>query len=244
MNWLDAVVILILVIPTFIGFKRGLAKTVIPLVGIIAGVVLAGVFYNAVADWLSSWLESDGQAKIAGFIIIFVVCITAGVILLSLLRRFTRVFRFGWGGMTRTILPLAGIILGIALAGLFYNSVADWLSSWLESRNQATVAAFLIIFVLVMVASIELFLILSSITGKPSRMPLFGWTDKLGGVAFGLAIGGIISGAILTLIAKYYSPEMETTIRDSGLASFFLDHFPFVLHLLPDEFDTVREFFG
>ncbi len=244
MNWLDAVVLLILVIPTFIGFRRGLAKTVIPLVGIITGVVLAGVFYGSVAGWLSSWLESPGQAKIAGFIIIFVISITAGVILLSLLRRFTRIFRFGWGEMTRTVLPLAGIILGVALAGLFYNPMADWLSSWFESRNQATIAAFLIIFVLVMVASIELFLILSSIAGKPSRMPLVGWVDRLGGVAFGFAIGGIISGAILTLIAKYSSPGMEATIRDSGLAAFFLDHFPFVLHLLPDEFDTVRQFFG
>jgi len=243
MNWLDAVVLLILVIPTFIGFKRGLAGTVIPLVGIITAIVLAGIFYGAVADWLSSWLESTGQAKIASFIILFVLFIAGGLVLLSLLRRVLRIFRSGWGEMTKTVLPLAGIILGLALAGLFYSSFADWLSSWLESRNQASVVAFLIIFILVMVASIELFFVMSSITGKPSKLPYMGLVDRIGGVVLGLAIGGIIAGAILTLIAKYSSPGMEDILRDSGLAAFFLDHFPFILQFLPDEFDTVRQFF-
>ena len=73
---------------------------------------------------------------------------------------------------------------------------------------------------------------------------MVGWVDRVGGLVFGLAIGAILSGAILSLAAKYSSPGVETTIKDSALAAFFLDHFPFVLHLLPNEFDTVRQFFG
>jgi len=244
MNWLDAVIFLILAIPTFIGFRRGLAKTALPLLGIISGVVLAGVFHGSMADWLSSWLRSPNQARVAAFIIIFVLFMTVGLLLLALLRKSLRMFRFGWGGLTKTVLPLVGILLGLTLAGLFYDSLADSLSSWLESPNQATIVAFLIIFIVVMVASIELYLILSSLGQKAPKMPLVGWADRLGGVIFGLAIGGVISGAILSLIAKYSSPGMEATIGDSGLAAFFLDQFPFVLHLLPKEFDTVRQFFS
>ncbi len=243
MNWLDAVIFLILAVPTFIGFKWGLAKMALPLLAIVSGVVLAGVFHSSLADWLSSWLESPNQAKVAAFIIIFVLFIAVGLLLLSLLRKSLRLFRFSWGGLTGTVVPLIGILLGLALAGLFYGSLADCLSSWLESRSQATVVAFLIIFIVVMVASIELYLVLSSLAGKSPSIPLMGWADRLGGIIFGLAIGGIISGAILSLIAKY-SPGMEATISDSSLAAFFLDQFPFVLHLLPEEFGTVRDFFG
>jgi len=243
MNWLDAVIFFIIIIPTFIGFKRGLAKTVLPLLGIISGVVLAGVFYGSLANWLSSWLKSPNQANIAAFIIIFILFITVGLLLLSLLRKSLRIFRFGWGGLTGTVVPLIGILLGLALAGLFYGSLADSLSPWLESHSQATIVAFLIIFIVVMVVSIELYLILSSLGRRGPKLPLVGWTDRLGGVIFGLAIGGIISGAILSLIAKY-SPGMEATISNSSLAAFFLDQFPFVLHLLPEEFSTVRDFFG
>ena len=244
MNWLDAVVFLILIIPTFIGFKRGLAKTALPLLGIVSGVVLAGVFHGHMADWLSSWLKSPNQAKVAAFLIIFVLFVTVGLLLLWLLRKSLRLFRFGWGGLTSTVLPLVGILLGLTLAGLFYGSMADALSSWLESRNQATIIAFLIIFIVVVVASIELYLILSSLGRRGPKIPLVGWADRLGGVMLGLAIGGIISGAILSLIARYSSPGMEATISNSSLAAFFLDQFPFVLHLLPEEFSTVRDFFG
>jgi membrane protein required for colicin V production len=244
MNWLDAVIFLILVIPTFIGFKRGLAKTALPLLGIVSGVVLAGVFHGHMADWLSSWLKSPNQARVAAFLIIFVLFVTVGLLLLWLLRKSLRLFRFGWGGLTSTVLPLAGILLGLTLAGLFYGSMADALSSWLESRNQATIIAFLIIFIVVVVASIELYLILSSLGSRGPKIPLVGWADRLGGVMLGLAIGGIISGAILSLIARYSSPGMEATISNSSLAAFFLDQFPFVLHLLPEEFSTVRDFFG
>jgi len=32
-------------------------------------------------------------------------------------------------------------------------------------------------------------------------------------------------------------------VADSALANFLLDSFPFILVLLPDEFDSVRSFF-
>jgi len=244
MNWLDAVIFLILIIPTFIGFKRGLAKTALPLLGIVSGVVLAGVFHSHMADLLTSWLKSPNQAKVAAFLIIFVLFIIIALLLIWLGRKSLRLFRFGWGGLTSTVLPLVGILLGLALAGLFYGSIADSLSSWLESRSQATIIAFLIIFIVVVVASIELYLILSSLGKKRPKVPLAGWADRVGGVTLGLAIGGVISGAILSLLARYSSPGMEATISNSSLAAFFLDQFPFVLHLLPEEFDTVHDFFG
>jgi len=165
MNWLDIVVIVILAIPTLLGFKRGLIKSVIPLVGVIVGIVLAGRFHGSVADWLSNWIESSSQAEIAGFAIIFVVVCLAAMLIARVLSGFMR----------------------------------------------------------------ALFL---------------GWVDRLGGLAFGLVLGGMIAGALVALLAKYPFWGLGETIQDSSLAAFLLDRFPFVLGLLPGDFEAVRRFFG
>jgi membrane protein required for colicin V production len=248
MNWVDAVVLVLLVVPMFIGFRRGLVRTVFPLLAIICGVVVAGIFYSSMADVLSTWIKSPTLVNIVAFLLVFALFMTAGLSLLSIVRKLLgksmSMFRCGWGGFTNTLLPLGSILLGIALAGIFYGPVADLLSSWIDNRSLATIIAFIGIVILVMVGSIELFTILSSIAGKRPTIPFGGRVDTLGGVVVGFAIGAILAGAVLSFITKYPSAGVETTIGDSALAGFFLNQFPFVLHLLPDEFDTVRQFFG
>ncbi len=165
MNWLDIVIILMLLIPMFIGFQRGLTGIIIPLVGILIGVILAGQFYISVANWLSNWLQSPEQAKIVGFIIIFALVMIAALIAASIARKF--------------------------LSLLF-----------------------------------------------------LGWVDKIGGLVFGLVLGGMFAGALLSLIAEFFPSSVEGTVGNSALAAFLLDKFPFVLYFLPSEFDTVRQLFG
>ena len=165
MNWLDGIIIVMLVIPTLIGFKRGLIGTVVPLVGIVLGVIVAGHCYGAMAGWLSNWLESQRQAEIVAFLIIFVLFLTAMMVVAWLLRKFLSLL-------------------------------------------------------------------------------LMGWVDRVGGLAFGLILGGVTAGALLSIIAKFFASSVEATFQDSPLASFLLDKFPFVLYILPHQFDSVRDFFG
>jgi membrane protein required for colicin V production len=143
-------------------------------------------------------------------------------------------------GLIKTIIPLIGVILGVVLAGRFYGSVADWLSTWLHSPSQANIAGFAIIFVAVVIVS----LIIASLLNKFLSLLLLGWVDKLGGAVLGFVIGGLVCGAILTIITKYNFPGMEGTIHDSNLASFFVNNFNMVLPFLPSKFDSVRQFFG
>jgi membrane protein required for colicin V production len=142
-------------------------------------------------------------------------------------------------GLIKTIIPLVGIIIAVVLAGRFYGSVADWLSTWLHSPSQANIAGFAIIFVAVVIAS----LIIASLLSKFLSLLLLGWVDKLGGAILGLVMGGLVCGAILTIITKYNFPGMEGTVHDSSLASFFVAHFNMVLPFLPSDFDSVRQFF-
>ena len=143
-----------------------------------------------------------------------------------------------WRGLISTIFPLVGIILGIVLAGRFYNSLADWLFSWLGSAGQAKIAGFAIIFIVVLIAS----MVLAWILRKFLSLLFLGWVDRLGGLVLGLAIGGLVIGALLSLVIKADFPSVGDAIRDSVLASFFLDHFPFKLAALSRQFDATRQF--
>jgi membrane protein required for colicin V production len=165
MNWLDIVIIVILVVPTFLGFRRGLIGTILPLVGIVLGVIVAGRGYGSMANWLSNWLESPAQAKIVAFILIFILFMIAITVVTKLVRGF----------------------LGFLLLG---------------------------------------------------------WIDKFGGLVFGLVMGGVVAGALLSIVSRFFTSRVEATVADSALAAFLLDKFPFVLYLLPKEFDAVRQFFG
>lgn len=165
MNWLDIVIIVIIVVPMFLGFRRGLIGTILPLVGIVLGVIVAGQGYGSVANWLSNWLESPAQAKIVAFILIFILFMIAITVVTKLVRGF----------------------LGFLLLG---------------------------------------------------------WIDKFGGLVFGLVMGGVVAGALLSIVGRFFTSRVEATVADSALAAFLLDKFPFVLYLLPKEFDAVRHFFG
>jgi len=248
MNWVDGVVLALLVVPTFVGFRRGLARTVFPLLAVICGIVVAGIFYGSMADALSGWFDNPTLVNVAAFLIIFALFMTAGLALIAVFRRLlakaVSTFRFGWGSLTGAVLPLGSIVLGIALAGLFYDSVADLLSTWIDSRTQATIIAFIAIVILVIVGSVELFLIVSSIAGRRPSIPFTGWADTVGGAVAGFAIGAVVAGAVLSFMMKYPSGGMDSTVGDSALAGFFLDQFPLVLHLLPREFGSVRQLFG
>ncbi len=143
-------------------------------------------------------------------------------------------------GLVKTVAPVAGAGLAIFLALRFYGTLADRLTPWLDSPAQCKVAAFAIIFVLVIVAA----LVLASLLRGLLSLVLMGWVDSLGGAVLGLAIGGLIPAALLTLAIRFYPSGAEDVVHDSSLASFLVDRFATVLTLLPERMDVVRQFFG
>ena len=244
MNWLDGLIIVFLGISAFIGSRMGLIRTFFPLAIIVLAVFVAGHYYTSGADYASSWMSSPNQSKIAAFIFIFILVIVAALLFFLLLRKLLDLLLKGKAEMTNSIIPLMGILIGIALAGFFYGSVADWLSIWLTSPSQAAIAAFVIIFVLATAVITKLLLSLASTMEKAPYSSLVNQFNGLGGTIFGLAIGGLLSGALITLVANFYYGSVETTMRNSSLSSFLLNNFPFVLRILPREFDMVRQLFS
>ena len=139
-------------------------------------------------------------------------------------------------GLIKAVLSLAGLIVGVILAGLYYIPLSEQLT-FISQATLAKVVAFAIILIGVMVIAGVLAMVLKWATS----LLLLGWVNRVGGAVFGLVLGAIFCGAVLALWVNVFGAG--ETIANSGLAAFLLKQFPIVLGLLPGEFDSVRSFF-
>ncbi len=139
-------------------------------------------------------------------------------------------------GIIKAVLTLAGVIVGVILAGRFYVVLAEQLT-FISQDTLARVVAFAIILVgVILVASI-----IAGVIKWLASIVLLGWVNRLGGALLGLIMGGIFCSALLAIWTKFLG--ISDLIAESALADFLLDYFPMVLALLPEEFDSVRSFF-
>lgn len=138
-------------------------------------------------------------------------------------------------GIIKAVLSLAGLIVGVILAGRYYAPLSEWLS-FIPQASAAKIVAFAIILIGVMVIAG----VLASLLKWAASAIMLGWVNRLGGAVFGLVLGAIFCGALLAIWVKLFD---IAAISESNLAAILLDRLPVVLALLPDEFDAVRSFF-
>ncbi|OGO00335.1 MAG: hypothetical protein A2Y90_00220, partial [Chloroflexi bacterium RBG_13_52_12] len=139
-------------------------------------------------------------------------------------------------GIIKVLFTIAGLIIGVVLAGQFSGPIASRLT-FISDTNTASIIAFIIIMIAVMIIAA----ILAFVIKKVASVVLLGWVNYLGGAALGLVLGAIFAGALLTIWVKYLG--ISDAVAGSALSSFLLDKFPIVLGFLPGEFDSVRSFF-
>ena len=139
-------------------------------------------------------------------------------------------------GLIKAVLSLAGVIVGVILAGRFYLPLAGQLT-FIPQATVAKVVAFAIILIVVVIIAG----VLATLLKWAASLMMLGWVNRLGGAAFGLLLGSIFAGALLATWVRFLGAGQ--TISDSALAALLLDRFPMVLALLPQEFDAVRSFF-
>ena len=139
-------------------------------------------------------------------------------------------------GLIRAVLSLAGLIVGVVLAGRYYMPLSEQLA-FIPQDNIARIVAFAIILIGMMIVA---GLLASLLTWTVSAVML-GWVNRIGGAVFGLVFGAIFCGAILAIWVKFLGAQ--SIIIESAMANMLLGFFPVVLALLPDEFDAVRSFF-
>jgi len=122
MNWLDIVILVILVINVFVGLRIGIIKAVLSMVGVIVGVILAGRFYVPLGEQLT-FIQQAGVANIVAFIIILVGAMAVASILAALLKRTVSAVMLGW------VNYLGGAVFGLVLGAVFCSAL---LATWVK----------------------------------------------------------------------------------------------------------------
>ena len=139
-------------------------------------------------------------------------------------------------GVIKAALSLAGLIVGVILAGRYYTPLAEQLT-FISQDGVAKAVAFAIILIGIMVVAS----VLATLLRWGASALMLGWVNHLGGAILGLLLGAILCGALLTIWVNFLG--MPEIIKQSTLAIILHDRFPVVLALLPDEFETIRSFF-
>jgi membrane protein required for colicin V production len=107
MNWLDLVILLVIAWFTIAGATAGLPRELVTLVAMLAGVVLAGAFYDNLAADILVMVKNDRTARVAAFIAIFLAVFGAGQIVAVLLRDVASALALG------PLNHVGGLIIGL-----------------------------------------------------------------------------------------------------------------------------------
>lgn len=138
-------------------------------------------------------------------------------------------------GIIKAVLSLVGLIVGVVLAGNFYEPVSSWFG-FISNDNAANIVAFILILVGVMLLAA----LLARLLKLAASITMLGWVDRIGGAVFGFLMGAILLSALLATWVKFLGTGLVT---ESFLAGVLLDKFPLILALLPEEFDAIGDFF-
>ena len=141
-------------------------------------------------------------------------------------------------GLTRGLIKSAFSIIGAIAAVIIASRLYDNVSSWFGFADNTVfnIFSFVLILVAVMVAAT----FLANLIKTAASAILLGWADRVGGAIFGFALGAVLLGALLSIWVRLFEPAI---IADSIVASFLAGKFPLLIALLPQDFDSVREFF-
>jgi membrane protein required for colicin V production len=139
-------------------------------------------------------------------------------------------------GIIKILLTVAGLIVGVVLAGRF----STWLGGQLTFISDPGIAK-VVAFALILIVVLVLASVAAALIKKFASALLLGWINRLGGAVLGLALGIIFCGAVVTMWVNFLGAG--STIENSAMAKFLVDTFPIVLGLLPKDFDAVRSFF-
>ncbi len=148
----------------------------------------------------------------------------------------------GWRmGLFGAIFAAGGAVVGVFLAARFSDNIADLLTDSVSSDTLATVIAYVVILAVVFTAA----QILRTILIEGLKRVAMGWVDPVGGMVLGLTAGFLLSGAIVTVMARYSTDlpnglseneatmillersdlqqNMRNTLVDSSLVPVYLD---------------------
>lgn len=142
-------------------------------------------------------------------------------------------------GMIREVITIIGAIFAVALAGLFYEELAQDVKVAVDKEETARIIAFGMIFGSTVLASQLIAVFLK----QAASLLLLGMFDAIGGAVIGLIKGFIFVEIALIIFITFESLGMNSAVEESALAPVFLNVLPFLKLILPAEFkDAINAF--
>jgi membrane protein required for colicin V production len=142
-------------------------------------------------------------------------------------------------GIIREIVTLIGVALGVVLAGLFYQDLAEDVRLAIDKDYAPEIIAFLVIFGACFLAGQ-----LAAMTLKHgASLLMLGTFDHLLGAAFGFVKGLIVVELLLILFVTFPALDLKGAISNSLLGPMFVDGIPILTRVLPVEFDNAVDAF-
>ena len=71
MNWLDILIVVVLIGFTSAAFSAGLIREIVTLTAVIAGIVIAGTLYDNLARDVLTFIDNDSAAEAVSFLVLF-----------------------------------------------------------------------------------------------------------------------------------------------------------------------------
>lgn len=150
---------------------------------------------------------------------------------------------FGFGlGFIRLIGSFFGIIIGIWLAGRYYEGVASWFVTYIQmSENLSRVAAFIIIFLIISKIISLIFKLLDRIFKILSIIPFTKAINRLAGAVLGAIEGLLILALLIFLFSRYaISPQIDELLKASHYAPFIAKFIFPLWPLLPEMLKNIK----
>jgi membrane protein required for colicin V production len=101
------------------GFLAGFARAGVSFVAAIAGVLFGFWFYGIPADFIHRYVGSQTFANIAGFLIVFFVCVVAGALIGKVLAKLLKWTGLSW--LDRMMGAGFGLVRGVVAAVAFVS---------------------------------------------------------------------------------------------------------------------------
>ncbi|HMQ80982.1 MAG TPA: CvpA family protein [Ignavibacteria bacterium] len=119
MNWLDIVIVLLVTLPTFFGFRKGFLRKLLGIAGIILGFILAVKFYDSLTPVLSKVIkENPAFVNVLSFLLIIGTLYGASI----WLARFIANMNSGTSIIDKILGTAVGFLQGLLVASvLLYN---------------------------------------------------------------------------------------------------------------------------
>ena len=114
MNTLDIIILVIILLIAYLGYRRGFLVSVFSLISIILGIILATKFHSGFALVLHKFIKDDKILNFISFLIIFLVIYFTGIFLAGKLSKLSK--------LTHSFDKILGVILG-AIKGILVASL-------------------------------------------------------------------------------------------------------------------------